>query len=130
MLDQLNVALPPTAILAGVAASETVGTAGGVTATVADAWDEPVGPVQVSAYVVVAAGDTAREPPVPRPPVQPPEAMQAVAFLVDQFSMEIPPELMVLGVADNVTAGVPDGWTVSTADDDEADPAAPLQVRV
>ena len=78
---------------------------------------------------MVLVGDIAREPLVPRAPVQLPEAMQVVAFLVDQFSTETPPELMVFGVADNVTVGVPDGWTVSTADD-EADPAAPLQVRV
>jgi hypothetical protein len=38
-------------------------------------------------------------------------------------------ETVVDGVAGSVAAGVPDGWTVSMADD-EADPAAPLQVRV
>jgi hypothetical protein len=34
VLDHVNVALPPTAILDGVATNETVGTAGGVPATV------------------------------------------------------------------------------------------------
>jgi hypothetical protein len=86
-------------------------------------------PVQVSAYVVVLEGDTAKEPLVPGAPVQPPEALQAVAFLVDQLSVELPPELIVTGVAVNATVGIPDAWTVSTADD-EADPPAPLQVRV
>ena len=43
------VAVGATVILDGVAASETVGTAGGVTETVVDTWEEPVAPVQVSA---------------------------------------------------------------------------------
>jgi hypothetical protein len=102
VLDQVNVALPPTTILDGAAANETVGIAGGV---------------------------TARVPLVARVPVQPPEALQAVAFLADQLRVELPPKLMVFGVAVNVTVGIPGGWTVSTADD-EADPPAPLQVRV
>jgi hypothetical protein len=37
LLDQVNVALPPTVILDGVAANETVGTGGGVTEIVVDA---------------------------------------------------------------------------------------------
>jgi hypothetical protein len=77
----------------------------------------------------VLEGDTATEPLVARVPVQPPEALQAVAFLDDQLRVELPPELIVTGVAVNVTIGIPDAWTVSTADD-EADPPAPLQVRV
>jgi hypothetical protein len=85
--------------------------------------------VQVSVYAVVPAGDTARVPLVARAPVQPLEALQAVAFLADQLSVELPPEVIVSGVAVNVTVGIPDGWTVSTADD-EADPPAPLQVSV
>jgi hypothetical protein len=85
--------------------------------------------VQVSAYVFVLVGDTAKEPLVARAPVQPPEALQAVAFLVDQLSVALPPEVIVTGVAVNVTVGIPDGWTVSTADD-EAEPPPPLQVRV
>jgi len=77
----------------------------------------------------VLVGDTARDPLVARAPVQPPEALQAVAFLVDQLSVELPPELIATGVAVNATVGIPDAWTVSTAAD-EAEPPAPLQVRV
>jgi len=77
----------------------------------------------------VLVGETAKEPLVASAPVHPPDELQAVAFLVDQLSVEVPPKPMVLGVALNVTLGIPDGWTVSTADD-EAEPPAPLQVRV
>jgi len=109
VLDQVKVALPPTVILDGVATNETVGTAGGVTEIVADACEEPVAPTQVSEYVVVLVGDTAKEPLVARAPVQPTEELQAVAFLVDQLSVELPPVVMAIGVAVNVTVGIPDG---------------------
>jgi len=75
----------------------------------ADACEEPVAPIQVSEYVVVLVGDTAKEPLVARAPVQPTEELQAVAFLVDQLSVELPPVVMAIGVAVNVTVGIPDG---------------------
>jgi hypothetical protein len=53
----------------------------------------------------------------------------AAAFVADPSSVELPSEPMVIGVAVDVSVAIPAGWTVSTADD-EADPPAPLQVRV
>ena len=62
-------------------------------------------------------------------PLHAPLAAQDVALALDQVSVALPPTVILEGVATNKTVGVPDGWTVSTADD-EADPAAPLQVRL
>ena len=53
--------------------------AGGVTVTVAVAEPVPLGPVHVSTKGVVAAGVTVSDPDVGLLPVQPPEAVQAVA---------------------------------------------------
>ena len=60
-------------------------------------------------------------------PDQPPEAEHAVAFLVDQVSVEAWPEVTVLGSALSVTAGAnPDTVTVA---DWVAVPPAPVQVN-
>ena len=49
-------------------------------------------------------------------PVQPPLAVQAVALVLDQVSIEEPPESMVVGLADNATVGVgPEIFTVTVA---------------
>jgi hypothetical protein len=77
----------------------------------------------------VLAGDTASVPPGACAPVQPPDAEQAVALALDHLSVALPPAAIVAGVAVSVTVGIPDGCTVSTADD-AADPPAPVQVRV
>jgi hypothetical protein len=60
-------------------------------------------------------------------PDQPPEAEHAVAFLVDQVSVEAWPEVTVLGSALSVTAGAnPDTVTVA---DWVAVPPVPVQVN-
>jgi hypothetical protein len=66
------------------------------------------------------------EPLVPLEPLQPPEAVQAVALLLDQVSVEDAPAFTVLGAALNVTVGAL-LETVMVADC-VADPPGPVQV--
>jgi hypothetical protein len=42
---------------------------------------------------------------VPLVPAQPPLAVQEVAFVLDQVSVELPPESIIVGLADSVTVG-------------------------
>jgi hypothetical protein len=64
-------------------------------------------------------------------PVQPPLAVQLLAFEVDQFKVVDPPATTVAGVAVSVTvgAGVTVGGTTVTLTDWVADPPAPMQVK-
>ena len=55
------------------------------------------------------------EPLVPLVPDQDPDAVQEVAFVADQFSVELPPLATVLGLADKVTTGA-GGVTETVAD--------------
>ena len=63
-------------------------------------------------------------------PVQPPFAVQEVAFVLDQVNIELLPDAMIVGLADNVTVGaeeaVTDTVTLAGADV----PPAPTQVNV
>jgi hypothetical protein len=66
------------------------------------------------------------EPLRPLEPLQPPDAVQAVALLLDQVSAEAAPAFTVLGEALNVTIGAL-VETVTVADC-VADPPGPVQV--
>jgi hypothetical protein len=59
-------------------------------------------------------------------PLQPPEAAQAVALVLDQVSVEAPPAFTLLGVALSVTIGAL--LETVTVADCVADPPAPVQV--
>jgi hypothetical protein len=73
---------------------------------VALAFAEPPAPVQVSVYVsVVVRLFSDCEPLVVFVPVQPPKAVQEVAFVEDQVSVELPPEVTDVGLAERVTVG-------------------------
>ena len=48
-------------------------------------------------------GDTARVPLVAFVPVQPPEAVHEVTLVEDQVTVEILPEVMLVGLAENAT---------------------------
>ena len=67
---------------------------------------EPPSPVQVSVKVedTLIAGEVS-VPDVGRVPVQAPEAVQAVAFCVDQVNEVVPPFVGRTGEADNVMMG-------------------------
>jgi hypothetical protein len=60
-------------------------------------------------------------------PLQPPLAVQLVAFVEDQLSVVDPPLVTVVGVAVSVTAGAA-GCVTVTLTDCVADPPAPVQV--
>jgi len=124
--DQVRVELPPPATAVGLALSKTLG-AGADTVTVADCDAEPPAPLQVSVkFVVVVRLEVLVEPLVGSVPAQPPEAVQDVAFVEDQLSVEVAPFLTVLGLAVKVTAGV--GVVTETVVDCVALPPLPVQV--
>jgi len=55
------------------------------------------------------------EPLAPFAPDQPPDAVQEVALVEDQVSVELPPLFTVLGLAVKVTVGA--GWVTDTVAD-------------
>jgi hypothetical protein len=61
----------------------------------------------------VLLGDTRRMPLAAFVPVQPPAAVHEVALVEDQVTVEILPEVMLVGLAENATVGV--GVTVGVA---------------
>jgi len=126
--DQVNVELPPLATLVGLALSDTPG-AGAATVTVADWEAEPPAPLQVSVYVVVAVrAPVLWDPLVGSLPLQPPDAVQEVAFVDDHVSVAAAPLLTVLGLAEKATVGA--GVVTVTVTDCAALPPVPLHVRV
>ena len=68
------------------------------------------------------------DPLVASLPLQPPEALQDVAFLDDQDSVELLPLATVLGLAVKLTVGA--GEVTVTVADCAALPPAPVQVSV
>jgi hypothetical protein len=126
--DQAKVELPPLATLVGLAVSETVGV-GAVTETVADCDAEPPVPLQVNVNVVaVVSAGVVWVPLVPSAPLQPPDAVQAVALVETQIRVDVPPLATVLGLAVSVTAGA--GVVTVTVADCAALPPLPLQVSI
>jgi hypothetical protein len=115
---QASVVAPPCATVSGVAPSVTVGVAAGRTETAVLAVALPPGPEQVRVKVVDAeSAAEASEPAVPRPPLQPPEAVQAVALAELQVSVADPPAATAVGLAFRVTEGAasPRGGTGASA---------------
>ena len=108
---QVRVDALPAMTEVGFADNETVG-AGVATVTVAVWLTDPLGPVQVSVKLVVAAtGADASVPLVALGPFHPPEATQLVAFVELQLSVELLPAATAAGFAVSVTV-VPGGATV------------------
>lgn len=70
----------------------------------------------------MAAGLTDRVPLSAREPVQPPEAVHEVAFVLDQLSVESEPAAIDGGFAASVTVGSASGVTVTVADADVVPP--------
>lgn len=129
VLDQLSVDEPPLTTVEGVADSATDGGEGTVeTVTVTDCAALPPGPVQVSVKFVVAVSAVRTSlPPVALVPLHPPLAVQLVALVDDQLSVDDPPLTTVVGFAVSVTEGG-DGCVTVTLTDCVADPPTPLHV--
>jgi hypothetical protein len=69
----------------------------------------PPVPVQVKVnFDVAVSASVATVPLVPLVPVHPPAAVQDVALVEDQMSVEVAPLFTVLGLADKVTVGAAD----------------------
>jgi hypothetical protein len=68
------------------------------------------------------------DPLVPSVPLQPPEALQLVALVEDQLSVELPPLLTVLGLALSVTVGAGVAGVTATEAACVALPPLPAQV--
>ncbi len=124
--DQLKVELLPLVMLLGLAVSTTCG-AGELSDTVADCSALPPDPVQVSVnveFALIAPVDC--EPLKALPPDHAPEAVQVLAWLDNQVSVEERPEFTVLGFAVSCTTAA---WleTVTVADC-VAEPPGPVQV--
>jgi hypothetical protein len=79
-------------------------------------------------WVVAVRAEVLCEPLGASLPAQPPEAVQDVAFVADQVSVDVAPFLTVLGLAARVTAGA--GVVTETTASCTALPPAPLQVSV
>jgi hypothetical protein len=124
--DQVRVALPPLAMLVGLALSDTLGGAA-ETVTVADCVAEPPAPVHVSVnFVAAVRADVDIEPLIARLPPQPPDAIQDVALVDDQVNVDAAPLLTVLGLAERLTAGA--ARVTETVAVCVALPPAPVQV--
>jgi hypothetical protein len=128
LLDQLMVEAPPELTVLGVALKVT--TAGnGATVTVADWLAEPPSPVHVNSYsVVLVSAPVDQVPLVATAPVQPPDAVHAVAAVEDHVIVALPPLATVVGAAVIVTVGFPE--TTATWADCEVAPPTPVQVSV
>jgi hypothetical protein len=126
--DQVSVELLPDVMALGPALRVTVG-AGVETVTVAVCAALPPGPVQVSVkdWSLVKLPVEA-EPLVGSLPLQPPEAVQEVAFVEVQLKVAPLPLVTVLGFAEIFTVGA--DWVTETLADCEALPPAPVQVIV
>ena len=84
--------------------------------------------MQVSSNsLVLASAPVDHVPLVATAPLQPPDAVQAVAFAEVHVNVDIPPLATVVGDAASVTVGA--GEITTTSVDCEAEPPGPLQVN-
>jgi hypothetical protein len=84
-------------------------------------------PVQVSVYLVVAVSAAVLvEPLAASVPLHPPDAVQEVALVDDQVSVDFAPLATVVGLAVNVTVGA--ALVTATVADCDALPPLPVHV--
>jgi len=108
--DHVRLVDDPVVTDGGVAVNVTVGNTGAVTVT--DALADPDPPVPEHVRVKLALAVSAAEFSVPLVallPVQPPEAVQDVALVLDQVSAVVAPVVTLTGLADRVTVGAGTG---------------------
>ena len=123
--DQVSVELSPAWMDNGFAARVSVGAGGADTVTVTRFDALPPSPVQVSVNdFVVASEPVVSDPLVGLLPLQPPLAVQTVAFLVDQDRVAAFPTSTDVGVADNVIRGLLAG--APQAANDNRDATSPI----
>jgi hypothetical protein len=121
----VSVEVPPLAMTEGFATKVAVGTI--LTRTVDTPLVPPV-PVQVKEYELgIVIAPVLCVPLVALLPVQPPEAVQEVAFVELHVSVEVPPLAIKVGFAVNVTVGA--GTTMTVAVATLLVPPTPLQLK-
>jgi hypothetical protein len=126
--DHVRVAALPLVTVLGLALRVTVG-GSDVTVTVADCAALPPVPVQVNVYVVFAlSAPVDCDPLVALLPDHPPEAVQDVAWVLAQVTVELLPLAIVLGLAERVIVGAGVGVVTETVAACVALPPAPVQV--
>ncbi len=120
---QVSVDVPPVAMTEGL----TLNVAEGMTFTVAVAGAlVPPGPVHVSEYAVaVLMPAVLWLPLLARAPLQPPEAVHAVALVELHVKLEVAPNATTVGAAANATVGT--GRIVTVADAGAVVPPGPMQ---
>lgn len=122
----VSVDVPPDATLPGDAVSVTVGAAPIVTVAVFAV--DPPAPSQVSVYAVVTVNALVTSLPlVAFVPLQPPDAVQLVAFVDVHVRVDVSPDAMLPGDAVSVTVGAGATVTVALCD---VEPPAPVQFNV
>jgi len=131
--DHVRVEDPPLATDCGFAPIETVGAGVAVTVTVVEALCVPPAPVQerLNVLLLVSAPVDAL-PEVDRAPDQAPDAVQDVALVEDQVSVDEPPLATDVGFAETDTVGTGGGSGVPltlTCVEALPLPFGPLQVR-
>ena len=125
---QFSVVEPPLVTVVGVAVSVIDGAAAGVTVTATDCVADPPAPVQISVKVELAVSPLrGSEPLTALDPLQPPLAVQLVAFDELQVSVVDPPLVTVVGAAVSVTDGAFADVIVTFADC-VAEPPGPVHV--
>jgi hypothetical protein len=124
----VSVEVPPEAIVVGFAVKAAVG-AGAIATEAVAAGLTPPGPVQVSEYDVFdVSAPVLRLPLDGNAPLQPPEAVHAVALAEVHVSVEVPPEAIVVGFAVKAAVGTAVAATVTVAVAAGLSPPAPVQV--
>jgi len=119
----------PSVFVVGAAQDRVAVPVVAATVTVADWAAEPPAPVQVKVnFVVVVIPGVLCEPLVGSAPLQPFEALQDVALVDVQVSIDVAPLCTVVGLAPKVTTGA--GGVTDTVADCPALPPAPVQVSV
>ena len=127
-VDQVSIEAAPATTVPGEALKVTKG-GKAETVTVADCAAEPPSPVHASSYsVLLLSAPVDQVPLVAMGPLQPPEAVQAVAFCELHVKVAMPPLDTAAGEAVNVTVGA--GVVTTTSADCEEDPPTPAQVSV
>jgi hypothetical protein len=132
VLDQLRLDALPLTTLPGFADSETVG-AGvpSVTVTVTESEVRPPGPSQLKLNDVVCVSAPAdSDPDVALPPLQPPDAVQVVASVLDQLRLDALPLTTLPGFADSETVGAGVAGVTVTVAEAVATPLSPSHLNV
>jgi hypothetical protein len=118
VVDQRSCVLPPLVTLVGFALNVSVGAAPLCTVTVAERCTPPPAPEHdsVNVRLVVMLPIVQPADARGREPLHDPEAVQLVAWVVDQRSCVLPPLVTLVGFALNVSVGAEVDATLTVTD--------------